>query len=132
MSLVTAVSNRKFGLESGVALLALGLIGEFLGWTPVLTILLVGLAFAQLVLAWVFPPALTVANRTWFAVADVIGRIVAPVVLGLFFVVFFVPTGQLMRLIGRDELKLRDSSGETFWVSRPSPVVAPESFARQY
>jgi hypothetical protein len=46
--------------------------------------------------------------------------------------VLFVPTALFMRLRGRDELKLRDRTGASFWLIREKSKIEPSSFRNQF
>lgn len=126
------LSDRKFGWQFGIGLAMLSLIGVWRGWWPWLVISLAFLALTNFTLAWVAPSALGTVNRAWMGLGHLLGKLVAPIVLSLMFVVLFVPIAAVMRLWGRDELLLRDRSGDSFWVKRPEPVVTAASFRNQY
>ena len=59
-------------------------------------------------------------------------RIVNPIVMGLLFYGTILPTGLVMRLRGRDLLRLRrDPAAETYWITR-TPGPAPETMRDQF
>jgi hypothetical protein len=59
-------------------------------------------------------------------------RIVNPVVMGLLFYGTILPTGLVMRLRGRDLLRLkRDPNAETYWIAR-APGPRPETMRDQF
>ena len=56
-------------------------------------------------------------NRLWARFGAVLHDIVNPVIMGLLFVTSIVPIGLLMRLLGKDFLRLRrDPSAATYWI----------------
>lgn len=127
-----AIDNRKFGWQFGAGLAVLSLIGFWRGWWQWLVVTLALLSLIQFVLAWVAPSALAPINRAWMALGHLLGKVVSPIVLSIMFIVLFVPIAVAMRLRGRDELLLHDRSGESFWVLRPQPTIAAESFRNQF
>ena len=127
-----AIADRKFGWQFGIGLTVVSLIGLWRGWWQWLVLGLTALALIHFVLAWLAPSVLGPINRGWMALGHLLGKIVAPVVLTVMYTVLFVPIALLMRLRGRDELLLRDRSGESFWVVRDKQQIAAESFRNQY
>lgn len=127
-----AIADRKFGWQFGLGLTVVSLIGLWRGWWQWLVLGLAALALIHFVLAWLAPSVLGPINRGWMALGHLLGKIVAPIVLTVMYTVLFVPIALLMRLRGRDELLLRDRSGESFWVVRDKRQIAAESFHHQY
>lgn len=130
--LAPVITDRKFGWQFGIGLTVASLIGLWRGWWQWLVLALAALAIVDLVLAWLAPSVLGPINRWWMALGHLLGKIVAPFVLTLMYAILFVPIALLMRLRGRDELHLRDRSGDSFWVVRPNPHIDAESFRNQY
>ncbi len=123
-------SDRTFGLVMAAALVLLaGLNGWHDGrmWRWMLAAaLLFGLA------AWLRPAVLHPLNRAWMKLGLLMHRVVNPLVMGLLFYGTILPTGLVMRLRGRDLLRLkRDRDAETYWISRP-PGPRPESMKDQF
>ena len=72
--------------------------------------------FALLALFWSAP--LAPLNRLWAGVGRVLHAIVNPLLMGLIFALAVVPTGIVLRLLGKDLLRLRrDPSAATYWVA---------------
>lgn len=79
-----------------------------------------GAVFALLAFFWTAP--LAPLNRLWARLGRLLHAIVNPVLMGLVFALAIVPTGLLMRLAGKDPLRLRrDPSATTYWVACPPP-----------
>ena len=53
------------------------------------------------------PRTLRPLNRLWMQFGQLLGRLISPIVLGAIFFLIFTPVGLIMRLVGRDELKLK-------------------------
>lgn len=70
-------------------------------------------------------------NELWMRFGLIIGMIVSPIVLGVIFFGMFTPIATLMRLSGRDELRLRFIQKESHWITRSEPLTS-ESFKNQF
>ncbi len=57
--------------------------------------------------------------------------LVFPIVLGIIFFGLFTPIAILIRLIGRDELRLKFTQKASHWISREEPIKS-ESFKHQF
>lgn len=108
---------RKFGLSSS---LVLALIVGFLCWrrmlpgegaVPVLALLLVTAVLALVRPAWFRQP-----YRAGMRLSHLLGRIMAPVILGLIFFLLLTPIGLVLRCLGKDLLGLRRRPSTTsYW-----------------
>ena len=79
-----------------------------------------------------FPQALMPLNRIWYQFGILIGKLVNPIILGIIFFMLITPMSILMRMFGRDELKIKKSRRKSYWVERIPAGPAPESFNNQY
>jgi hypothetical protein len=61
-----------------------------------------------------------------------LGKIISPIVLGLIFFVLITPVSLVTRLFGRDELKMKKRSVESYWVDRSPPEPPSNTFKNQY
>jgi hypothetical protein len=124
-------SNRSFGLVFAVVFGLLGAVGLWRGFRA--TPWFLGLAGLFLLLALAFPKALAPLNRAWMAFGELLHRIVSPVILGLLYAVAIVPVGLLMRLFGKDPLRLRrDPQSTSYWIVRDPAGPPPETMSRQF
>ena len=124
-------SDRSFGVVIAVALLVVGLApiarGRPVRWWSL------GLAVVVLVLALALPRALAPLNRLWLRLGLLLHAIVNPVVMGLIFYATVTPMGLVMRLLGKDPLRLRvDPSATSYWIPRSPPGPAPDTMRRQF
>jgi len=93
----------------------------------------IGLACAFGLMAAIAPNLLGPANQIWMKFGLLLHAIVSPIALGILFFFVFFPTGLLMRLFGKDPLRLKfDSSAESYWINRAPPGPAPESMHQQF
>jgi hypothetical protein len=124
-------SNRSFGLVLAgfFALLgALGLWRHSERWP-----IWLGLAVVALALALAAPNVLAPFNRVWTKFGLLLHAIVSPVILGVIFYLCIAPIGFLMRLSGKDPLRLRyEPEAESYWIKRMPPGPQPDSFKNQF
>ena len=70
-------------------------------------------------------------NKLWMRFGLLLSMIVSPIVLGIIFFGLFTPIAILMRLSGRDELRLKLSHKESHWITRSKPIKS-ETFKNQF
>ena len=119
-------SNRKFGFF--FTFIFLGLASYFyysdsITWTYVF----IAATLAFLIITLVKSDALLPLNKLWMRFGLLLGMIVSPIVLGIIFFGLFTPIAILMRLSGRDELRLKYAHKASHWISRSEPIKS-ESF----
>ena len=74
-------------------------------------------------IAFVAPKVLVLPNKLWFKFGLLLGSIVAPIVMALVYFVTVVPTGLIMRLLGKDLLKQKlDKNAKSYWIERKEPM----------
>jgi hypothetical protein len=127
-------SDRAFGLTVGGILAVIGLIrGVFGTGLDVWTVVLVGVGLLLVALGLVAASTLAPLNRAWTKLGLILFKVVNPVVLFLIFVLTVVPTGLIMRWLGRDLLRLRrDPSVVSYWIERQPPGPEPEGLRNQF
>ena len=110
-------SNRNFGLVFFVVFLIVALWPlkhdeDIRLWSLALSIIffILGILNSKL---------LTPLNKLWFKFGIFLGVIVSPIIMGIVFFLVVTPTGVLMRLLGKDLLKMdRTKSTSTYWIKR--------------
>ena len=81
----------------------------------------------------VAPRLLGPFNRLWTWFGLLLHRITSPIALGLLFYGVVMPTGLIMRLVGKDPLRLRiEPEARTYWIERMPPGPQPESLKNQF
>src|SRR5262245_17813666 len=100
-----ASSDRSFGFVVGGVLLIIGLAPLIRAHAPRWWVIPPG--GILLVLAWLRPALLHRANLLWTQLGLLLNRAVSPIVIGLLFFFVFTPMGLLLRLLGKDPLRLR-------------------------
>lgn len=86
-----------------------------------------------LLLAVLVPHILAPVNRLWTKFGLLLNKIVSPIALGILFFLVVTPTGLLMRLFGKDPLRLRfDPAAESYWIKRDPPGPTADSLKNQF
>jgi hypothetical protein len=76
--------------------------------------------FALLAMGYLRPAWLVLPNRLWFRFGRLLHRGVSPVFLTLLYLLAFVPTGLVLRLLKKDVLRLKfEPDAPTYWTRRP-------------
>jgi len=76
-----------------------------------------------LLLAFVAPRTLSLPNKLWFKFGMLLGSIIAPVLMALIYFITVLPTGLIMRLLGKDLLKQKlDKNAKSYWIERKEPM----------
>lgn len=128
---VQGSSNRSFGLVftgffAIVAAISAWRHGWMWPWAA-------GLAVAFLIVSFAAAGVLAPLNRAWTKFGLLLGKIVAPVVLGLLFFLSVVPIGLIMRARGKDLLRLKfDRAARSYWIERTPPGPPPETMRKQF
>jgi hypothetical protein len=79
------------------------------------------------------PSLLHPANRLWNRFGLLLSKVTNPILTGLLFFFVITPIGLLMRITGKDLLRLRrDPSSSTYWIERHPPGPTPESMPQQF
>ena len=127
---VVAGSDRAFGLVMAAAFGIVTLLngwhdGRIWPWTG-------GVAALFLAAALIRPAMLNPLNRLWLKFGLALHGVVNPVVMALLFYGTVLPTGLIMRALGKDLLRLKRQPGaESYWMVRAPSGPAPEPIEEQ-
>ena len=123
-------SNRKFGFFfTFVFAVAATYFYSFANVS--LAYVFTGTASIFLLVTLIKSDSLHPLNKLWMRFGLLLGMIVSPIVLGVIFFGLFTPIAILMRLSGRDELRLKFAQKASHWISREEPIKS-ESFKNQF
>ena len=123
-------SNKKFGFFFTFVFAILTFYFLFIDsifWAQALAILTV----LFLLITVIIPQVLLPLNKLWMRLGLLLGMIVSPIVLGIIFFGLVTPYGLVMRMFGRDELRLKFTKKSSHWISR-SESIKSDSFKNQF
>lgn len=88
-------------------------------------------AGAWLAAALIYPKGLARPYKLWIAFGHMLGWINARLILGIVFFVVVMPIGLVMRLFGKDFLKMRPNPAGSYWIQRDK-TITPQSMRNQF
>ena len=107
-------SNKKFGYF----IFLIFLISSsyfFLQKNLLLTLVFLTLAVVFLIIILVNSNILSPINKISMKLGEFLGIIISPIVLAFIYFGLFAPYGIVMRLYGRDELRLKQRKNQSYW-----------------
>ncbi len=118
---VETSSEKSFGLVFSLVFSIIGLYPLINSNTLYLWPFIV--AFIFLFLAFFLPKSLSIPNKLWFKFGIMLGTIIAPIIMALVYFIAVLPTGMIMKLLGKDLLKKKfDKNVKTYWIKRDQPI----------
>ena len=118
-------SDRSFGITFCVVFAIFAGISLWLGgnWWPWLG----GISLIFGALGLILPSLLAPLNKLWFLFGLLLHKVTTPLIMGILFYGLITPVGLLMRLAGKDPMRLRsEADATTYWIDR-KPVEADTS-----
>ena len=61
---------------------------------------------------------LTPLKRGWIKLGEILGKVVAPIIMGFIYFIIITPIGILMRLFGKDLLNIKFNKNKSYWIKR--------------
>ena len=114
-------SDKSFGVVFSIVFLIVALYPLITSEGLRIWALVVSIIF--FLLAFLAPKILVLPNKLWFKFGLLLGSIVAPIVMAFVYFVTVLPTGLIMRLLGKDLLKQKlDKNAKSYWIERKEPM----------
>ena len=79
-------------------------------------------ALVFLTLAFLNPSLLKPLNSAWIKLGEILGRVIAPIVMFLLFFIIVTPIGLLVRFFGKDLLKIKFTKDGSYWIKREKNI----------
>ena len=109
--------NRSFGLLFFIFFLALAL--WLLTKKGEINLYLIAIGLIFLVLGLLNSKILSPLNKAWIKLGEILGRIIAPIVMAIVYFLILTPISLLVRLFGKDLIGMKFSSDiKSYWVKR--------------
>ena len=109
-------SNRSFGILFFIVFALIAVWPIFGGATVRLWAIPFSIIF--LVLGLINSKLLNPLNIIWVKFGELLGRIIAPIIMALIYFIIITPIGLFMRIIGKDLLNLKFSKDNSYWIKR--------------
>ena len=110
-------NNKGFGLLFFIVFLLIGLWPLIKGDSPRILFFFIALAF--LILGIMNAKILTPLNRSWIKFGEILGKIIAPVVMAIVYFIILTPLSLLIKVSGKDLLKVKFFKNmNSYWIKR--------------
>ena len=113
-------SNRSFGILFSIVFAIIAFWPTING-NP-LRLWSIPISVIFLVLGLLNSKLLNPLNIVWVKFGELLGKIIAPLVMAIIYFIIVTPIGLFMRLIGKDLLNLKFSKANTYWIKREKKV----------
>ena len=111
-------SNKSFGIVFAVVFGLIAFWPLIKGNDIRLWSLIISIIF--FVLGLINSKILTPLNKLWFKFGIFLGNFIAPIVMGIIFFFVVTPTGIIMKLLGKDLIKLKKNNKKSYWIEKKS------------
>ena len=113
-------SNRSFGILFSIVFAIIAFWPTING-NP-LRLWSIPISVIFLVLGLLNSKLLNPLNIVWVKFGELLGRIIAPIVMAIIYFIIVTPIGLFMRLIGKDLLNIKFSKTNTYWIKREKKI----------
>ena len=110
-------SNRSFGLLFFIVFIVVGLWPIIKGEAANIYLILISLFF--LIFGLINSKILSPFNKAWIKFGEILGLIIAPIIMALVYFLVLTPISIIVRLFGKDLLGLKfNKKQDTYWIDR--------------
>jgi len=109
-------SNKSFGIVFAIVFSLIALWPLLKGDEIRLWSLIISIIF--LILGFMNSKILTPLNKLWFKLGIFLGNFIAPIIMGIIFFFVVTPTGIIMKLLGKDLIKLKKNNENSYWIEK--------------
>jgi hypothetical protein len=82
------------------------------------------ISFIFFVLAYLKQELLKPLNVGWIKLGESLGKIVAPVVMALIYFFILTPLSFIIKIFGKDLLKIKFSKNNSYWIKREKNITS--------
>ncbi len=84
-------------------------------------------------LGLVLPSLLAPLNKLWFLFGLLLHKVMTPLIMGILFYGLITPVGLLMRLAGKDPMRLNsEAEATTYWIEREPAGAGSDQMKNQF
>ena len=110
-------SNRSFGLLFFIVFIVVGLWPVIKGEAANIYLILISLFF--LIFGLINSKILSPFNKAWIKLGEILGLIIAPIIMALVYFIILTPISLIVRMLGKDLLGLKFlKKQDTYWTKR--------------
>ena len=113
-------SNRSFGILFSI-LFAIIAFWPIINGNP-LRLWLIPVSVIFLVLGLLNSKLLNPLNVVWVKFGELLGRIIAPIVMAIIYFFILTPISLILRIFGKDLLNLKFSKEKSYWTKREKNI----------
>ena len=110
-------SNRTFGLVFSFVFLLFAFWSFRGNFEQIKKIPLI-ISIFFLILGSVNSKLLTPLNFAWIKFGEMLGKVIAPIVMGIVYFIVLTPMSFILRIFKKDLLKIKFSKNNTYWIKR--------------
>ena len=114
-------NNRSFGILFFIVFLILGLYPTLKGNSPNIYFILISIPF--IILGIINSKILTPLSNAWIKLGEILGIIIAPIVMAIIYFFILTPISLIVRIFGKDLLSIKfNKQVNTYWINRKKNI----------
>tara|TARA_Y100000992_G_C21019052_1_gene374833 strand:+ start:63 stop:446 length:384 start_codon:yes stop_codon:yes gene_type:complete len=114
-------NNRSFGILFFIVFLILGLYPTLKGNSP--NIYLISISIPFIILGIINSKILTPLSNAWIKLGEILGIIIAPIVMAIIYFFILTPISLIVRIFGKDLLSIKfNKQVNTYWINRKKNI----------
>jgi hypothetical protein len=116
-------SEKSFGILFSIVFLLISIWPLFLGESTI-RFWAITVSFIFLILTFLKQELLKPLNIAWIKLGELLGRIIAPIIMALIYFFILTPLSFIIRIFGKDLLKIKFSKDNSYWIKREKNVTS--------
>ena len=113
-------NNKSFGILFFIVFLLIAIWPVLESGSIRLWSILISLIF--FILGIINSKILTPLKKGWIKLGEILGKFIAPIVMGFVYFIIITPIGILMRLLGKDLLNVKYNKNKSYWIKRKKNI----------
>ena len=110
-------SNRSFGILFFLVFLGFGLWPLTKEMSPNIYLIIISVIF--LILGLLNSKLLSPLNNLWIKFGEILGKVIAPIVMAVVYFLILTPISLLVRLFGKDLIEMKFNNNiKSYWIKR--------------
>ena len=110
-------SNRSFGILFFLVFLGFGLWPLTKEMSPNIYLIIISVIF--IILCLLNSKLLSPLNNLWIKFGEILGKVIAPIVMAVVYFLILTPISLLVRLFGKDLIEMKfNNNVKSYWIKR--------------